>query len=137
MVRQYCNFLIALTLLSGGIAEAQDPYLRPSIERREAMADAGGVIPQPYLALSHANVVDVRSGRILEDVTVVVRDGRIESVGERVPRGAERVDLLGRYVTPGFFEGHFHGGSTRSWRTRACKSTRIARCTAKKPCAML
>ena len=106
--------LLLVACLPIGNAIAQDPYLRPPIGQREAMTDDAGVLPQPFLALTHANVVDVRSGRILEDVTVVVRNGRIESVGDRIPGGAESVDLFGRYVTPGFFEGHFHGGTLGS-----------------------
>jgi imidazolonepropionase-like amidohydrolase len=101
----------ALAIFAGSAAQAQDPYLRAPLETRQAMTDAQGVIPQPYLAMSNANVVDVRNGRILAGVTVVVRDGTIRSVGNDVPRGATVVDMLGRYITPGFFEGHFHGGS--------------------------
>ena len=58
------------------------------------------------------NVVNVRDGTISAGVTVVVRDGMIVSVGDdSPPRGADTIDLLGRYITPGLFEGHFHGGN--------------------------
>ncbi|MDX1482252.1 MAG: amidohydrolase family protein, partial [Woeseiaceae bacterium] len=93
---------------------AQDPYARPPMANREAMIDERGVIPQLWLAMTNVNVVDVRNGNILEGVTVVVRDGRIVSVGADRPGGARVVDLRGRYMTPGFFEGHFHGGSIGS-----------------------
>ena len=103
---------LALTALLGGVAAwAQDPYLRPSLEAREAMTDDNGVIPQPFLALTNVNVIDVRTGDVREATTVVVENGRIVSVGADIPRGAEVVDMLGRYMTPGFFEGHFHGGN--------------------------
>ena len=103
--------LLSFIVFAAGAALAQDPYLRPPLAEREATANAAGIIPQPFLAMTNANVVDVRSGDILEGVTVVVRDGKIMSVGDDVPRGAQPVDMLGRYVTPGFFEGHFHGGT--------------------------
>jgi imidazolonepropionase-like amidohydrolase len=91
---------------------AQDPYLRPSLDAREAMTDAAGVIPQPFIAMTNANVLNVRNGEIMRGVTVVVRDGVIVTVGnDRPPRGAELVDMMGRYLTPGLFEGHFHGGN--------------------------
>jgi imidazolonepropionase-like amidohydrolase len=62
--------------------------------------------------MTNANVVNVRNGEILRSVTVVVRDGKILSVGDDgPPRGAEVVDMMGRYITPGLFEGHFHGGN--------------------------
>jgi len=102
-------------MLFGASIYAQDPYLRPSLTDRESMADSAGVIPQLNLAMTHANVVDVRSGAILRDVTVVVRDGKIVSVGNDDPSaGAEVVDMRGRYITPGFFEGHFHGSTVGS-----------------------
>jgi len=102
-------------MLFGASIYAQDPYLRPSLTDRESMADIAGVIPQLNLAMTHANVVDVRSGAILRDVTVAVRDGKIVSVGnDDPPAGAEVVDMQGRYLTPGFFEGHFHGSTVGS-----------------------
>ena len=101
-----------LFLLATVTAHAQDPYLPPPLEAREALANEYGVLPQLFVAMTNANVVDVRDGQILRDVTVTVRDGKIVSVGGgRPPSGADIVDLKGRYVTPGLFEGHFHGGN--------------------------
>ena len=112
MIRILLKILPFAGLLVGDFAHSQDPYLRPSLEAREAMTSDAGVIPQLFIALTNANVVDVRSGEILRGVTVTVRDGTIVSVGRgNPPGGAEVVDLLGRYITPGFFEGHFHGGN--------------------------
>ncbi|MGI9261393.1 MAG: amidohydrolase family protein [Woeseiaceae bacterium] len=106
------RLMLFVSVLIAGLAYAQDPYLRPSIGAREALADNAGVLPQLNAALTNANVVDVRSGNILEGVTVVVRDGMIVSVGdEDPPRGSEVVDMMGRFITPGLFEGHFHGGN--------------------------
>ena len=75
------------------------------------MTDANGVIPQPFIAMTNVNVIDVRNGGVLDSMTVVVREGTIVSVGNDIPRGAEVIDMLGRFMTPGFFEGHFHGGN--------------------------
>ena len=47
--------------------------------------DASGVIPQAHVALTNTHVVDVRTGDILTDALVVVRDGRIEA-GTSEPR---------------------------------------------------
>jgi len=109
-----------VTLLMAGLslpaaALAQDPYVRPSLEIRAAMVDEAGIIPQVFVSMINANVVEVRSGEILDGVTVTVRDGRITSVGnEAPPAGADVVDMAGRYITPGLFEGHFHGGDVGS-----------------------
>lgn len=99
-------------LLASGIVFAQDPYLRPPLAEREGMANDAGVIPQLNVAMTHANVVNVRNGDILRDVTVTLKDGLIVSVGREAPAvDAEVVDLRGLYITPGLFEGHYHGGS--------------------------
>lgn len=112
MARRSITTILLAILFTCSLAFGQDPYLRPSLDTREAMAGSDGALPQVNIAMTNANVVDVRTGEILTGVTVVVREGMIVSVGtERPPRGVETVDLFGRYITPGLFEGHFHGGS--------------------------
>lgn len=68
-------------------------------------------------------LLDVRSGRYVSDPQIVVRDGRIASMGRRgdaVPEGAERIDLRGKTLLPGLIDMHVHldsdpnyGGYTR------------------------
>ena len=112
---KFLRTILLLVLVTGGSAMAQDPYARAPLEAREDLANGEGVLPQVYVAMTNANVVDVRNGQILRHVTVTVQEGRILSVGrDRPPADAHVVDLMGRYVTPGFFEGHFHGGSVGS-----------------------
>jgi imidazolonepropionase-like amidohydrolase len=64
------------------------------------------------LALTHATVVDVRTGALRPDQTVVVMDGRIAAVGAggdvKVPQGAKRVDGTGLFVMPGLWDMHVH-----------------------------
>lgn len=67
--------------------------------------------PAPPLMLTNASVVDVATGAILRNQTVVVRDGRIEAIGAPTPLAAampRRVDLGGRYVLPGLIDAHVH-----------------------------
>jgi len=55
---------------------------------------------------------EMRELAILEDGAMIIRDGRIESVGRRaeieIPRDAEVVDAEGRIVLPGFVDAHTH-----------------------------
>jgi imidazolonepropionase-like amidohydrolase len=70
------------------------------------------------LALTNANVINVTDGSIQRGVTVVVRDGRIASVGNAsAPAGAKTLDVRGRYVVPGLIDAHVHIGNMRAMRT--------------------
>jgi imidazolonepropionase-like amidohydrolase len=65
--------------------------------------------PPPHLALLNANVLDVRTGGITEEATVVLREGKIVAIAPGAPPdGAETLDLEGRYVLPGLFDAHTH-----------------------------
>ena len=59
---------------------------------------------------------------------IVVRDGRVTEVGPSdsvsIPAGSERIDLTGKYVTPGFIVGHGHVGGSRGLETGPSVYTR-------------
>ncbi|HEU0301414.1 MAG TPA: amidohydrolase family protein [Longimicrobium sp.] len=64
------------------------------------------------LALAHVTIVDVESGALRPDQTVLIRGGRIAWTGPaaeaRVPAGARVVDATGRYAIPGLWDMHVH-----------------------------
>jgi imidazolonepropionase-like amidohydrolase len=69
------------------------------------------------LAITHANVVDVRTGSVTTDATIVVRDGRIASVGPGAPpAGLTIVDAHGLHVLPGLIDAHTHMSNLRAAR---------------------
>ncbi len=72
------------------------------------------------VALTHVTIVDVESGELRADQTVVVRGSRIAWAGPageaRVPAGARVVDATGRYVIPGLWDMHVH--TSREGRAR-------------------
>jgi imidazolonepropionase-like amidohydrolase len=64
------------------------------------------------VAFVGVNVIPMDRERVLENQTVVVRDGRITEVGSatkiKVPADALRVDGRGKYLMPGLAEMHGH-----------------------------
>jgi len=75
------------------------------------------VLSQPAradtLAIVHGTLIDTlnfgRSTNDVADATVIVRNGRIESVGRAksiwIPRSAHIIDARGRYIVPGLIDG--------------------------------
>lgn len=67
------------------------------------------VAPQ-VLALTNANVIDGVSDEPIRKATVIVRDGKIASVGTTgtIPAGATVLDLNNVWVLPGLIDAHVH-----------------------------
>ncbi len=72
--------------------------------------------PPPPRALVGATLVDGTGAPPVADAVVVLRDGRIECAGSRdqcpVPADAGRVELAGRWITPGLIDSHVHFSQT-------------------------
>ena len=63
--------------------------------------------PAAGLAFVHANVLDVATGKIKRDQTVVVGGDKI-AAGTKVPAGAEVIDASGKTLLPGLWDMHAH-----------------------------
>ncbi|HET7294369.1 MAG TPA: amidohydrolase family protein [Vicinamibacteria bacterium] len=59
-------------------------------------------------AIKAGRLLDVAAERVLENVVVVVEDGRIKEVAKAVPAGATTIDLSSSTVMPGLIDGHTH-----------------------------
>jgi imidazolonepropionase-like amidohydrolase len=74
----------------------------------------------PIVALEHVRVVDGTGKAPMEDQTIVIANGRIQSVGPAasaaIPAGATRLDLKGHTVLPGIVGMHNHTFYTTSQR---------------------
>src|SRR5436853_1719619 len=70
------------------------------------------------LVISNARII-VGNGSVIESGTVVVRDGRIVSVGPATPApaGARQIDARGLTLMPGLIDGHRHiiSGNADQW----------------------
>jgi len=63
------------------------------------------------LVVRNASLVNVNSGEILEHQDIAVKGDRIATVGrveQTVGTGTEILDAKGRWVAPGFIDGHVH-----------------------------
>lgn len=82
-------------------------------------ARTGPALPAD-LAITHAAVVDVETGRVLPDRTILIRGEHIVEVAPsaelRIPAGAEVVDATGKYLIPGLWDIHVH--AAREGRAR-------------------
>jgi hypothetical protein len=91
---------------------------------------ASGVQPfiavdSPVVALTHARIVDGTGTPARDDHTLVLRGGRIESIGPAAstppPAGSQVIDLSGHTILPGFVGLHEHtyfGGVRRITQMR-------------------
>ncbi len=69
-------------------------------------------IPQGVAVLRGARVVTMRGDEVIEDADLLVRNNRIEAVGQRgaisVPGEARVIDVSGKTIVPGFVDTHAH-----------------------------
>jgi imidazolonepropionase-like amidohydrolase len=86
-----------------------------SVQTPLAQAPAGSPV-----ALTGARVIDGTGASPLEQATIVIANGRIESVGTgsavRIPAGATRVDMSGKTILPGLVNAHGHLNADQSNR---------------------
>ena len=79
-----------------------------------AQAQQASSTSPPPVALTGVNVVDVRTGEVLESQVVLVEDARIAAVGPAggvtVPAAAQVVDAAGAWLIPGLWDMHVHIG---------------------------
>lgn len=79
-------------------------------------ACGGGGGDAPALVIRGGTLVPGTGAEPLEDAAVVIRDGRISSVGlageVETPAGARVIDATGQYVLPGLVDAHVHFSQT-------------------------
>ena len=62
------------------------------------------------IALEGATLIDGSGGRPIDDALILIRGGKIEAVARvneiDIPRGAERISLVGKTIIPGLIDAH-------------------------------
>jgi len=105
--RRLMRYIASLLACSAVVSIAAQPVPAP--------------LPEP-LALVNANIVNVRDGRITARATIVLRNGRIESIAPgAAAAGVKTLDLQGKFVLPGLIDGHTHASDFAAFR-RALES---------------
>lgn len=77
--------------------------------------------PSQTIAIRSVTVIDGNGGLPGDNQTVIIRDGRINQIGNaseiRVPRNSISIDGTGKYLLPGFIDSNVHasiyGGTSR------------------------
>src|SRR5689334_15921094 len=91
---------LGLIFITLGISFAQQRTGAPSQEVRDFI-----LVDSPAIALTHTRVIDGTGAAAKTDQTIIIADGKIQSVGDstssRVPDGAKVIDLTGKSVIPG------------------------------------
>lgn len=103
--------LLATSVLAGLSCQADPPTAVVGVPTPSARTP----LPPLYsgaIAIVGVHVVTMESETVLDDQTVIVRDGRIVELGPRasiaVPAGAEQIDGSGRWLIPGLIDSHVH-----------------------------
>ena len=106
----------------GEKGEDKKPFV-PRDEDANVRATAINVVvprdaPKGMALLQNVNVIAMAGNTtdamdtVLENQDILVENSRIRAIGNAgtldAPAGAERIDLAGRYVVPGFFDTHAH-----------------------------
>jgi imidazolonepropionase-like amidohydrolase len=95
------RFFLAVAALSTVLHPAMLPAQTPA---------AGAAAAPAVTAIRAGALFDGTGDAVVRDVTILIRDGRIVEVGPNVtvPADAERIDLTGWTVLPGFIDLHTH-----------------------------
>ncbi|MCH8020820.1 PD40 domain-containing protein [candidate division KSB1 bacterium] len=92
------------------------PKYKPDEQRIEIMATRD--LPKGDLVLRGARVITMKNHEIIEDADILIKNNRIEAVGERgeveMPEGAKIIEVSGKTIIPGFVDTHAHMRPSRN-----------------------
>jgi imidazolonepropionase-like amidohydrolase len=84
--------------------------------------------PARSIAITHARVLDVRTGAIRDDMTITIRSRTIATIeASAPPAGSEVVDARGRMVVPGLVDAHAHIADVAAAKTALLSGVTTAR----------
>ena len=105
----FCLFILCACQDGSKSTETRDKIIHELNEREIPAGDR-------LMALVGATLIDGRGGEPVEDARVVIRNNRIESVGNAdidIPEGAEVITAQGLTILPGLIDAHYHNGYSK------------------------
>src|SRR5204863_5934807 len=60
------------------------------------------------MAVKAGHLLDPATQKVRDNAVLVIDNGRVTAIGDKVPDGAEVLDLSTRWVLPGFIDAHTH-----------------------------
>lgn len=108
-------------LIRKGYEDALPFFIAGNVEEQmSALSDYTTELQEPQAditALVGADVVDGLSDITKTDMTMIVQDGRIRTIGSRadvtIPEGARVIDIRGKTLIPGLWDMHAHSNQVQ------------------------
>ncbi len=83
-----------------------NPFARRSTKSIKDLIEVSSGQKPADLSLENGKIINVFTGEIIEGNIAIYQD-RIAGVGPKY-KAVKKIDLKGKYVAPGFIDGHFH-----------------------------
>src|SRR5262245_62355810 len=90
---------LAIPVLADAVSQAQMPTPSPS--------PTPSPTPAP-VAIKAGRLLDMKTGKIANNVFILVENHRIKSVTSSAPDGVQAIDLSKAFVMPGMVDCHAH-----------------------------
>jgi imidazolonepropionase-like amidohydrolase len=106
-----------LATLFSVIALLAGPLASPAMAQWDVQIGPGEIdVPRGTVVIQNLDAVWTAAGEVLENVSIVIRDGIIREIGAdvSVPRDAELIDGTGFTAIPGLVDEHSHTAMDRS-----------------------
>ena len=87
---------LAISLLTITASHAQTPSPSTLADRRTPVAIKAG------------RLLDVKTGKVANNVFISIENHRIKSIGNEAPAGVRVIDLSNAFVMPGMVDCHAH-----------------------------
>src|SRR5262249_3759196 len=79
--------------------------------RAQTRASSPSATPSPTptpVAIKAGRLLDVKTGKIANNVFILIENHRIKSIGNAAPAGIREIDLSNAFVMPGMVDCHAH-----------------------------